>query len=158
MGGACAGAGSRVGKSCTPSSDGKGNPQMRLETLWVLLVLILPGCIFAPPPPPMPRLRGPEATGLVERLSGWLVLPARLETRGLSAIRVIALPSREDHVIRPAMPDGKTYYIHALGGPDREGRIAYIQQAMGEPYLVKTVRVDGSAEREIARVAETTPG
>lgn len=121
-------------------------------------VLVLSsGCILGPPPAPHATVPAPEETGLVERLSGYLILPARLEDRGLSAIRVVALPSMDEHVIRPTMPGG-TRYIHALSGPDREGRIAFIQSAPGEPYLVKTVRVDGSGEREIVQVQETAPG
>jgi len=125
-----------------------------------LILGLFTGCMLGPPPPPLSTVPGPEATGLAERLSGYLVTPARLESGGLSAIRVVALPSLKEHVIRPAMPDGNRF-VHGLSGPDEEGRIAVIQKALHRhdlDYLVKVIHVDGSGEREIARGPAKTPG
>ena len=128
------------------------------EVLAIASILIFfTGCSLGPPPPPLHAVSGPETTGLVQRLSGYLVTSARLESGELSAIRVVALPSLDEHMIRPTMPDGARF-IHALSGPDEEGRIALIQQATRRPYLVKIINVDGSSEREIARMQAKTAG
>src|SRR6267143_1961634 len=93
-----------------------------ISVLSIASILVLSsGCILWPPPPPLPTIPGPEATDLVEGLHGYLVTPDRLESGYLSTIRVVALPSMNEHTIAPIR------YVHGLSGPDREGRIAFIQ-------------------------------
>jgi len=72
------------------------------------------------------------------------------------AIHAIRLPSLEASVIKPAptrSEDRAT--IHALSGPDRDGRIAYIEDhsfaadESRQRHLLKTVRIDGTQDGEV---------
>ena len=94
---------------------------------------------------------GPEAADLVGRLRGSLV------TDDTGNITALSLPDRKEHIVRllPRTEEGYGPTIHALSGPDREGRIAYIEDYFfvatekEKRHLLKAVRIDGKDDTEI---------
>jgi WD40-like Beta Propeller Repeat len=132
-------------------------PAISLFGITPILVLAL-GCILGPPPHPVPTVRGSEAADLVQRMRGYLIWPDRSESNELSAIRVLTLSSMKEHKITPSTSDGSRF-VHALSGPDRMGRIAFIQSGIAhQPHIVKVINVDGSGEREIERAPAMAAG
>ena len=97
--------------------------------------------------------------GVPVPVAGTLALPVvghLLFNQPADAIRAIRLPSLEATVIKQASArseDGGT--IHALSGPDRDGRIAYIEdhsfaaEESRQRHLLKTVRIDGTQDGEV---------
>jgi hypothetical protein len=93
---------------------------------------------------------GPEARDLISRLNGYIV------TNDNGEIRAISLPNLKTHtVVRPKVTRADAPTIHALSGPDRAGRIAYIedhffvQNVNQRRHSLKTVRIDGSGETQL---------
>jgi hypothetical protein len=101
--------------------------------------------------PGIATIDGPEARDLVDKLKGYII------TDDTGDITVISLPKKESHVAyRPKRTaDGMGPTIHALSGPDLEGRIAYVEDYFfvntekEKRHLLKTVRVDGTAPSEV---------
>jgi hypothetical protein len=85
------------------------------------------------------------------------------------AIRAVHLPSLVSTVVKaPATRVEDRASIHALSGPDREGRIAYIEDHFfvaderARRHLLKTVRIDGTQDTDLfmrpgAALWATTP-
>lgn len=97
-------------------------------------------------------VQGPESDTLVPVLTGYLLID-----RSSREITAIELPSLRETVIRPSRPrdpnDDPT--LHALSGPDAEGRIAYIEDHFFVPnenerrHLLKTIKLDGTRDTEL---------
>jgi hypothetical protein len=96
-----------------------------------------------------PTVPGPEASELVKRLDGHIIwAPWGGE------IAALALPSGKQSIVRPADPDDAPdrATIHTLSGPDRLGRIAYIEDHFfveneaKRRHLLKVIRIDGSGD------------
>ncbi len=92
-------------------------------------------------------------------VAGTLALPMAghlLFNQPAGTIQAIRLPSLEANVIKPASAGSDDLAtIHALSGPDRDGRIAYIEDhyfvadKSQQRHLLKTVRVDGTQDGEV---------
>src|SRR5205823_12272354 len=69
----------------------------------------------------------------------------------------VQLPTLQEIVIRPTTSSTQLGFpvVHALSGPDEEGRIAYIDDYFfvknnkDRRHLLKTIRVDGQNDTEI---------
>ncbi len=88
---------------------------------------------------------GPEAKTLLPASAGYLVM-----NRGAGGIIAIQLPTLQETIVRPVFKDMSR--IHALSGPDREGRIAYIEDhdfGADDRHLLKTIKLDGSQDTEL---------
>jgi hypothetical protein len=96
-------------------------------------------------------IEGPETEDLVSRVEGYVVWTQRREMVALS------LPAMERAVVRRMATEDAEFFpiVHALSGPDREGRIAYIDDHFfvpdenDEKHLLKTIQVDGTGDAEI---------
>lgn len=95
---------------------------------------------------------GPEATDLVQEVTGYIVVKQRK-----GEIIAWSLPDLRESRVRPPVGDGGSY-IRAVSGPNREGFIAFIEGLTLESatdkkntrrHLLKTIRIDGSEEREV---------
>jgi hypothetical protein len=99
-----------------------------------------------------PTIDGPEARDLVGRVTGCVVIAGNKWD-----LVALSLPTlRESLVLKMAAKDadfGPT--IHAISGPDRAGRIAYIEdhyfvpQKADQKHLLKTINLDGTADTAI---------
>ena len=95
---------------------------------------------------------GPETNTLLPATTGYVVVG-----RSPSGITAIRLPTLHDTVVRPeaAVNPGDIPTIHALSGPDTEGRIAYIEDhsfvtdGNTPRHLLKTIKVDGTQDTEV---------
>ena len=99
-----------------------------------------------------PTVDGPESKVLATRLSGYVV-----RTRAPGEIVALTLSTFQQSIVRPAAPADVDLYptIHALSGPDDDGRIAYIEDHFfvadekDQKHLLKTIKLDGTADMEI---------
>ena len=104
------------------------------------------------PREPDPTIDGPEARDILGRITGYVVI-----ARGTSEIVALSLPTMRETVVRPEPKEETDFYptIHAISGPDSEGRIAYIEDYFfvknkaDRKHALKTIRVDGTADTEI---------
>src|SRR5947207_14548453 len=69
---------------------------------------------------------GKETDAILPKITGYVVMEK--PAGGMIAIQ---LPTLKEIVIRPTLPPGRTEQldfptVHAVSGPDEEGRIAYI--------------------------------
>src|SRR5437867_2555161 len=94
---------------------------------------------------------GPESDKLLTGVRGYL-----LTSRNSRDINCIELPTLKETIVRPMRPqvrDDPT--IHALSGPDAQGRIAYIEDHFfvenekNRRHLLKTIRLDGTENTEL---------
>jgi hypothetical protein len=98
-----------------------------------------------------PTVDGPESKALAAHLSGYVV-----RTRAPGEIVALTLPTFQESVVRPAPPAGADFCptVHALSGPDSDGRIAYIEDRFFVPdekdrkHLLKTIKLDGTADTD----------
>jgi hypothetical protein len=89
---------------------------------------------------------GPESKDVVSRVSGYVVHAKRG-----SELLAISLPTMKQTVVLMRDKNGADFFptIHAISGPDDEGRIAFIEDhffvASDEEkrHLLRTIRVDG---------------
>jgi hypothetical protein len=88
---------------------------------------------------------GPESEKLLPSSSGYLLIA------GGGGIKAIQLPSLQETIVRPESKDGDDVpTIHALSGPDEQGRIAYIEDHFfvanekNQRHLLKTILLDGT--------------
>jgi hypothetical protein len=90
------------------------------------------------------RVVGPEAKDLLKQITGYL-----LETRG-DQILVVSLPDLKETILRPMRPEKADDFpsVHVLSGPDRDGRIAYIEDH-SDKHLLKFIRIDGTGDTAI---------
>jgi len=94
----------------------------------------------------------PDSTEPLPEVAGWIV-----KTLPRGGIVARSLPARNESVVRiPAAERVERFStVHALAGPDAEGRIAYLEDRFfGEAeaersHALKTIRVDGTADRRI---------
>jgi hypothetical protein len=120
----------------------------------VIVAVIL---TFAVPPFSYPvdaqeTVPGPESNRLVPATAGYLLMD-----RSNREITAIELPSLRETIIRPtrAMDRSDDPTIHALSGPDADGRIAYIEDHFfvanekSRRHLLKTIRLDGTGDTEL---------
>jgi hypothetical protein len=99
-----------------------------------------------------PTVEGPESKDLAGRLSGCVI-----RTKAPGEIVALSLPTLRESIVRPAAPADADFYptIHALSGPDKDGRIAYIEDHFcvanekDQKHLLKTIKLDGKADTEI---------
>jgi hypothetical protein len=100
----------------------------------------------------VPTLAPPVAEPLASKVNGHIVWSA---PRG--EIAALSLPQMRKSVVRPRAPEGIDYFptVHALSGPDTNGRIAYIEDHFfvanenDRKHLLKTVHTDGTGEAQI---------
>ena len=87
-----------------------------------MLVQSFAGC--EPALAPEATVPGPEKSGLASGVTGYIVMGQL--SGGITAVRI---PDQAEAVVRPPSLDdaGDTPTIHALTGPDQDGRIAYIE-------------------------------
>ena len=118
------------------------NPKSYLLSLNLVAALagLFAGCQSKQPP--LPTVKGPEATGLLDQVSGYIVMD---EPPG--GIRAISLPDRKEIVVRSGSHDLSP--IHSLSGPDAMGRIAYFEYSTDDSHRLKCIRLDGSGDRVI---------
>ena len=97
-------------------------------------------------------LKGSQAPNLASRISGQIVL-----TRGARDLVTVSVPAMQETVVRRTSERDADFgaTIHAISGPDSEGRIAYIEDYFFVPdekdrkHLLKTIKLDGTADAEI---------
>jgi hypothetical protein len=93
-----------------------------------------------------------ESSDLARGLNGFLVY-----TPDMASIRMVALPSMKDSLVRPASPRPGDHVvgIEMLSGPDGDNRLAFIETDMwGVAFnqtrnSLKTIQVDGTGETTI---------
>jgi hypothetical protein len=94
---------------------------------------------------------GPEATDLIKKISGHLVMDKSGEKAASWGLAAVSLPALEERTVRDAK---ESVYIHSVSGPDRDGRIAFVQgQLDGDVkdrrFSLRTIRLDGKEELEV---------
>jgi hypothetical protein len=87
---------------------------------------------------------GSESKDLLKKITGYVVRSHRDE------IRAMSLPDLKETVMRPMRAEKADDFpsVHALSGPDSDGRIAYIEDH-SEKHLLKFIRIDGSGDTAI---------
>jgi hypothetical protein len=87
---------------------------------------------------------GSESKDLLKQITGYVVRSHGEE------IRAMSLPDLKETVMRPVRAENADDFpsIHALSGPDSDGRIAYIEDH-SERHLLKFIRIDGTGATEI---------
>jgi hypothetical protein len=101
-------------------------------------------------PAEAPTVPGPEAGNLLDRITGY-VLHSPGKDR---SIVVVSLPELKETVVRPfgEPSDDDDPTIHALSGPDAEGRIAYVEDHFfvkdeaNRRHLLKIIQIDGTGD------------
>lgn len=84
---------------------------------------------------------GPELAAAAHGLRGWVIMDQPVG--GIAALNVA---TGEEVVVRP--PGGGIGTVHAISGPDLQGRIAFVEDHMLEKrHLIKLIGVDGLGER-----------
>jgi hypothetical protein len=86
----------------------------------------------------------PESKDLLKQLTGYVV---RSQGREMLAV---SLPGLKETAVRLARAENADDFpsIHALSGPDGDGRIAYIEDH-SEKHLLKSIRIDGTGHTTI---------
>lgn len=114
-------------------------------SLCLVAAMMVPLACMTPAPKTVP---GPESDKLVPTASGYVVFE-RPHGGGIAAVE---LPSLRETTVVPDPPkDARDRpNIHALSGPDEQGRIAYIENHFDVPkdrrHSLKTIWVDGTHE------------
>jgi hypothetical protein len=119
-------------------------------TIWIAMI----GCGACSAQ--VPTVAAPAAKQMASGVSGHIVWTA---PRG--EIAALSLPEQRRSVVRPRAAEGVDVFttVHALSGPDAEGRIAYIEDHFfvanekERKHLLKTVHIDGTGD---ARIFERT--
>ncbi|MDP6720397.1 MAG: hypothetical protein QGF59_17170, partial [Pirellulaceae bacterium] len=90
------------------------------------------------------RIDKPARDDLVQNTTAYIVHPARALVPGRPRIVAIALPSGKQKTIHTLPANAN---VHNLSGPDRSGRVAYIEDSQpNKRHRVKFVAVDGDKE------------
>ena len=120
----------------------------------LMLSLLAGGCAQR-----LPTVDGPEATDLVKQVTGYIVMNggADEQNRPEGLILAITLPNlKKEMVLKPpAVPSVDLPTLHALAGPDTEGRIACIEDhrfvisEKDKRHVLKSVKLDGTEEQEL---------
>jgi hypothetical protein len=106
------------------------------------------GCVAQPN---TQTVDGPEAKNLTQGLSGYII------TNDTGHLTAISIPNSETHIVRKLPRDAMGYgpNVHALSGPDKNGRIAYIENYFfvanekDQRHLLKTVHVSGDKDETL---------
>ena len=114
-----------------------------------LLVFVAAGCACAVPQ--AATVPGPETSELLPAVGGYIVLNE--PPRGITAIH---LPTLKENIVKPqGRPnDNDSATIHALSGPDSEGRVAYVEDHFfvadekNQRHLLKTIKIDGTEDTQ----------
>jgi hypothetical protein len=87
---------------------------------------------------------GPESKDLLKQFTGSVVRSQGEE------ILAVSLPDLKETVMRPVRAENANDFpgIHALSGPDGEGRIAYVEDH-SKKHLLKFIRIDGTGDTTI---------
>jgi hypothetical protein len=96
-----------------------------------------------------PTVPGPEVNNLLERISGYILHTPAGDGRSIVAV---SLPELKETAVRPFGEPGEDDdpTIHALSGPDDEGRIAYVEDhyfvknKADRRHLLKIIQIDGT--------------
>ena len=88
-------------------------------------------------------VEGPEVAGLAAKVNGYVLLD-----RPVGGLEAVVLPGLRRITVRAA--GSAAGVVHSVAGPDRDGRIAYVENhaAAGRHYL-KSIRVDGAQDERI---------
>jgi hypothetical protein len=106
----------------------------------------------------LPTVDGPEAAGLVKQVSGYIVMNGGGEKDAPDGLIIaFALPSMKSRVVRgsPERHSSDFPTVHAVSGPDAEGRIAYIEDHFfvanekNRRHLLKVIQLDGTKDTEL---------
>lgn len=116
--------------------------------LTILIAVI--GCSACTPQ--VPTVAAPESKRLASRVHGYIVWS---ESRG--KIAALSLPEMRESVVRSPAPEGVDTFstVHALSGPDDQGRIAFVEDHFfvanekERKHVLKTVRIDGTSDARI---------
>jgi hypothetical protein len=115
----------------------------------IVVLFAATACVAADPKETVP---GPESDKLRPLTSGCILID-----RASREITAIELPGLQETIIRPTRPKGQDDdpTIHALSGPDEQGRIAYIEDHFfvrnenNRRHLLKTIRLDSTQDIEL---------
>ncbi|HTE16812.1 MAG TPA: hypothetical protein VK689_00350 [Armatimonadota bacterium] len=104
------------------------------------------------PPGSGPTVPGPEATDLLPRLTGAIYSNAK------GQVDSVRLPGLAERRIASPTPETKTVFpsIHSVSEPDRSGRVAYVENRMGEPSTHALRFAEGAGKP--VRTLFTRPG
>lgn len=88
-------------------------------------------------------VEGPEVAGLAAKVNGYVLID-----RPVGGLEAVVLPELRRITVRAA--GSAAGVVHSVAGPDRDGRIAYVENhaAAGRHYL-KSIRVDGAQDERI---------
>ena len=113
--------------------------------LMVVFFLFFPSC-WGGKPDPLPMVKGPEVTDLVQKINGVILTEAHSK-KALTDIEVLSLPTLTKTRLNPITEEA-TQIINGISGPDEKGRIAYIHGTMNNHYL-KIIEIDGKNDQII---------
>jgi hypothetical protein len=115
------------------------NPNVKFVAILIsFIALIMSGCDVR-----LPTVEGPESDDLLSKLHGYIIME-----RPKGGIIAIALPSDKEMTIRK--PWEKSNPVEALGGPDNQGRIAFIDSDLGATrYSLKVIDMKTGKEIEV---------
>jgi hypothetical protein len=122
-----------------------------MSRLRFVALMIAPLCFTAACEQPVSYVEGPEAASLAGRVRGQLVVKqGRDSTENDPGILVLSLPQGERRTIRKYPGSELEGWIENVSGPARNGRIAFVEEEriQSRRYTIKTIALDGSAERE----------
>ena len=95
----------------------------------LMAAITVTGCVQEIPSAPHGAFPVAERGASALPMAGYLLF-----NQPSGAIRALRLPSLETGVVKsPSMRNGERATIHALSGPDREGRVAYIEDLFSSP-------------------------
>ena len=103
---------------------------------------------------------GPESEKLLPATTGYVLFAFgsdRPDGVPDGEIVAVQLPSLKNTIVRPRTPQNQVDMptIHAVSGPDAEGRVAYIEDHFfvadqkNRRHLLKTIRLDGTRDTEL---------
>ncbi len=116
---------------------------MRTARITLIGLLIMVGS--APGQTPLPTIDGPESPDLAGAVRGYIVVD-----RPVGGIVAYELPECRAHVVRPCGAGHAP--VHSISGPDRRGRIAFIESSLLEKsHALVTIKLDGSETVEVLR-------
>jgi hypothetical protein len=118
----------------------------------IALLIVVIGCCLGCGRPQVLTASGSEANSLLPAITGYVVME---QPRG--GMVAVHIPSLQESVIRaPARAEQSEFsVVHALSGPDEDGRIAYIEDYFfvkndkDRRHLLKTIRIDGRNDTEV---------
>jgi hypothetical protein len=118
---------------------------IKFKNALMLVFIIVVTLSFNSCKPSVPTIKGPEASHLLNKTQGFVICNSPYP-----GIKVISLPTLKERTITT----GNT--VHSLSGPDKKGRIAFMEDYFGdvsqgkkEKHLLKTILLDGTDEQTI---------